>query len=195
MIKQILICLAFTSIAGVSTAQNTTTMKENKDIIRVTGNPLTLLGEQVSVGDFAKDFTATNLEGKDVHLSDFKGKKILLSIYPSIDTKVCAAQEREFNKRVSSLAPDIVVLALSKDLPFALSRFCAAEGIDRIYSLSDYKDSEFGKKYGFLIKENMLLARGVVVIDQTGHIVHVEYVSELTQEPNYDAAFAALSKL
>lgn len=193
--KKLLICLAIAAIAGVGRAQNNTTMKENKNIVTVTGNPLTLLGDQVTVGDFAKDFTATNLEGKDVHLSDFKGKKILLSIYPSIDTKVCAAQEREFNKRVSALSEDIVVLALSKDLPFALSRFCAAEGIDRIYSLSDYKDSEFGKKYGFLIKENMLLARGVVVIDQKGHIVHVEYVGELTHEPNYDAAFVALSKL
>lgn len=166
-------------------------LKENKGVIAFTGAPLTLLGEMIQMGDTAPDFTAVGRDSKPVSLSDFKGKTVILSVFPSIDTGVCAMQTKRFNKEATALSENVVVLTLSKDLPFALGRFCAAEGIDRIHTLSDYMQSEFGRKYGFLIKENMLLARGVVVINPEGKVVYVEYVKELTTEPDYEKALNA----
>lgn len=168
-------------------------MKETKGVVTYQGTPLTLLGETTVVGAVAPDFAATDTTGQQVRLSDFSGKTIVLTVFPSIDTKVCATQTRAFNAKASKLGLDVVVLSLSKDLPFALGRFCGAEGIDRVHPLSDYMQSEFGKKYGFLIQENQLLARGVVVIDKKGKITYVEYVPELTTEPNYDKALAAVA--
>lgn len=150
------------------------------------GNPVTLVGEPVKVGDVAQDFVVTNKDLGEVKLSDFKGRTVVLSIFPSIDTPVCAMQTRMFNKKAVGMRDDIVILSISKDLPFALSRFCAAEGIDRVQTLSDYKANDFGLKYGFLIKELQLLARGVVVVDKHGKVVYVEYVNEVTNEPDYD---------
>lgn len=181
-------------IAGVQ-AQNNTIMKETKNITTHSGNPLTLLGEPTVVGAVAPDFTAVDQNGKDVKLSDFKGKTVVLSVFPSIDTKVCATQTRTFNKLATGFSKDVVVLTLSKDLPFALGRFCAAEGIANVVTLSDYKESEFGLKYGFLIKENKLLSRGVVLIDKSGKVAYVEYVGDITTEPDYDAAIAKLKTL
>ncbi|MDD4639458.1 MAG: thiol peroxidase, partial [Bacteroidales bacterium] len=132
---------------------------ETKNIFYSRGNPLTLLGKQVEPGEMAPEIVAPDAGMKDVKLSDFKGKVVILSIFPSIDTGVCATQTRTFNKRASELSSDVVILTLSKDLPFALGRFCAAEGINNIHTLSDYKYSAFGLDYGFLVKENMLLAR------------------------------------
>lgn len=166
-------------------------LKENKGVVAFTGTPLTLLGEMIQVGNTAPDFTAVGRDSKPVSLSDFKGKTVILSVFPSIDTGVCAMQTKRFNKEATSLSENVVVLTLSKDLPFALGRFCAAEGIDRIHTLSDYMQSEFGRKYGFLIKENMLLTRGVVVINPEGKVVYVEYVKELTTEPDYEKALNA----
>lgn len=166
-------------------------LKENKGVVAFTGTPLTLLGEMIQVGNTAPDFTAVGRDSKPVSLSDFKGKTVILSVFPSIDTGVCAMQTKRFNKEATSLSENVVVLTLSKDLPFALGRFCAAEGIDRIHTLSDYMQSEFGRKYGFLIKENMLLARGVVVINPEGKVIYVEYVKELTTEPDYEKALNA----
>ncbi len=166
-------------------------MKENKGVVTFGGNPVTLLGEQIKVGDTAPDFTATAEGMKPAKLSDYKGKTVILSIFPSVDTKVCAAQTRRFNKEASELSENVVVLTLSKDLPFALGRFCAAEGIDRIHTLSDYMHSEFGLKYGFLMKENMLLARGVVVVNPEGRVVYVEYVKDVASEPDYVKALEA----
>ncbi len=152
----------------------------------------TLLGKSIEVGDIAPDFTVTDNNLGEVHLSDFKGKTVILSIFPSIDTEVCATQTRAFNKRATSLSDDVVILTLSKDLPFALKRFCAAEGIKNVHTLSDYKSNDFGLKYGFLIKELQLLWRGVVIIDKSGRVIYVEYVHEMTHEPDYDKALAAL---
>lgn len=166
-------------------------LKENKGAVAFNGTPLTLLGETIQVGDTAPDFTAIGRDSKPVSLSDFKGKTVVLSVFPSIDTGVCAMQTKRFNKEATALSENVTVLTLSKDLPFALGRFCAAEGIDRIHTLSDYMQSEFGRKYGFLIKENMLLARGVVVINPEGKVVYVEYVKELTTEPDYEKALNA----
>ena len=132
---------------------------------------------------------------QDVKLSEFQGKVVVLSIFPSIDTGVCAKQTREFNKRATELSEDVVILTISKDLPFALGRFCAAEGINNIHTLSDYKFSKFGLEYGFLIKENQLLARGVIIIDKSGYVRYVEITKDILDEPNYDNAISAVKEI
>jgi thiol peroxidase len=169
-------------------------MKENSVKITFAGNPLTLLGNEVKVGDKAPDFNSVGAGLAPVKLSDFAGKTIVLAIYPSIDTGVCAAQNRRFNAEANNMK-DVVVLSISCDLPFAQSRFCAAEGLENIKTISDHKELEFGQKYGFWIKELHLLARGTVVIDKAGIVKYVEYVSEVTHEPNYDAALAVVKGL
>lgn len=152
------------------------------------GNPLTLLGTEIKVGDKAPDFTVLGGDLSPVKLSDFAGKVVIISIFPSVDTPVCATQNRIFNKQATNLGEDISVLGISNDLPFALGRFCGAEGIDKVQTLSDHKDLDFATKYGYHIAELRLLARGTVVIDKDGIVKHVEYVPEVTDEPNYEAA-------
>ena len=117
---------------------------ETKGIFAAKGNPLTLLGNQIKPGDAAPEIIASDNTLKDVKLSDFKGKVVVVSVFPSIDTGVCATQTRTFNKRATELSEDVVILTMSKDLPFALGRFCAAEGINNIHTLSDFKFSKFG---------------------------------------------------
>lgn len=158
------------------------------------GNPLTLLGEPVKPGDKAPDFTAIGEGLKPVKLSDFAGKKIIISAVPSVDTGVCASQTRRFNLEAASLA-EVVILTISCDLPFALGRFCAAEGIDKVITLSDHKETDFGLKYGFLIEELRLLNRGIVIVGKDGIVSYVEFVAENTNHPDYDAALEAVKKL
>lgn len=158
------------------------------------GKPVTLSGNEIETGKQAPDFTAVGKDLKPVKLSDFKGKIKILSIFPSIDTEVCAVQTRTFNKAAADLSDEVAVLCISKDLPFAQNRFCGAEGIDKVVTLSDYKSNDFGSKYGFLIDELGLLARGVVVIDRNDTVRYVEYVSEVTDEPAYDKAIEAAEK-
>jgi thiol peroxidase len=169
-------------------------MKENSVKITFGGNPLTLLGEEIKVGDKAPDFAAVGAGLAPFKLSDVAGKTVVVAVYPSIDTGVCAAQNRRFNAEANQLN-DVVVLSISCDLPFAQSRFCAAEGLANIKTISDHKDLEFGQKYGFWIKELRLLGRGTVVIDKSGIVRYVEYVSEVTHEPNYEAALAVVKSL
>ena len=169
-------------------------MKESSVKVTFAGGPLTLLGNEIKVGDLAPDFTAVGPGLSSVKLSDFAGKLIVVAVYPSIDTSVCASQNRKFNAEANNLN-DVVVLSISCDLPFAQSRFCAAEGLTNIKTLSDHKDLDFGEKYGFVIKELRLLSRGTVIIDKTGIVRYVEYVSEVTHEPNYDAALAVIKGL
>jgi thiol peroxidase len=158
------------------------------------GNPLTLLGNEIKVGDIAPDFTAVGAGLIPVKLSDFAGKTIIIAAYPSVDTSVCAAQNRRFNAELNQLN-DVVVLSVSCDLPFAQSRFCAAEGLENIKTISDHKDLDFGEKYGFVIKELRLLARGTVVIDKSGVVRYIEYVPEVTNEPDYESAIAIVKGL
>jgi thiol peroxidase len=169
-------------------------MQENSVKITFAGNPLTLLGNEIKVGDKAPDFTAVGAGLAPVKLSDFAGKVVVVAVYPSIDTSVCAAQNRRFNAEANNLK-DVVVLSISCDLPFAQSRFCAAEGLENIKTISDHKDLEFGQKYGFWIKELRLLGRGTVVIDKDGIVRYAEYVPEVTHEPNYEAALAVIKGL
>ncbi len=169
-------------------------MKRNEGIITFGGNPLTISGNMIEVGVQAPDFTALNNDLAPVKLSNFDGKIRIISAMPSIDTSVCAAQTRKLNVEATN-HENVVVLTISMDLPFALKRFCGAEGIEKAITLSDSKGREFAEKYGFMIEELGLLARGVVVVDQNGKVVHVEYVSEVTNEPNYEKALQAVKNL
>jgi thiol peroxidase len=169
-------------------------MTERTGLVTFAGSPVTLTGNEIKVGDKAPGFSGTNQKLEAVGLSSFEGKTVVIAIYPSIDTGICQKQNRKFNE-IASTMNDVVVLSVSLDLPFAQKRFCAAEGLDRIITLSDYKDREFGNKYGFLIKELALLARGTVVIDKTGIVRLVEIVPEITTEPNYETTLKLLEEL
>ncbi len=164
---------------------------ENRTVL-FGGNPIALAGNGIKVGDKAPEFTAVDNGLKPVKLSDFKGKVKLLSIFPSIDTGVCSMQANKFNKEAAAFGDKVAFLAISVDLPFALKRFCGAEGINNLVTLSDHRDVDFGDKYGYLIKDLRLLARGVVVIDKDDVIRHVEVVPNVGQEPNYDEAIKAV---
>lgn len=159
------------------------------------GNPVTLVGNEIKVGDKAPDFTVMANNMTQVSLSDYVGKVKIISVFPSIDTSVCQMQTRKFNQEASNLGGDIVILCISNDLPFAQTRFCAAEGIDKVETLSDYNGHDFGTKYGFLMKELNLLARGVVVIDKNNVVQYVEYVPEVSNEPAYEPALSAARNL
>jgi len=169
-------------------------MKETTGKITFKGGPLTLLGEEVKVGQKAPDFTVVGADLSPVKLSDYDGKVRVLALYPSIDTGVCQAQNRRFNAEAANLG-DAVILSISCDLPFAQSRFCAAEGLDKVITASDHKDVDFGLKYGFLIKELRLLTRGTVIVDKEGVIQYVEICPEVTTEPNYEAALEVVKNL
>ncbi len=170
-------------------------MQKNNEKVTFAGNPMTLVGNEAKVGQKAENFVALGADLAPVQLSNFDGKVKVLSIFPSIDTGVCSAQTHRFNKEAANLSKDIQIITLSNDLPFALGRFCGAEGINNLTTLSDHKDLDFGNKYGFTVEELRLLARGVVVIDKENVIQYVEYVPEMTNEPNYDAALEVAKKL
>lgn len=158
------------------------------------GNPVTFVGKQLQVGDKARDFslTATDLTKKT--LSDFAGKKKVLSIVPSIDTGICSRQTRTFNKELSEL-DDIVVITISVDLPFAQARWCGVEGLENAVMLSDYFDNSFDKDYALLMTEWHLLARAVYVLDENDIVTYVEYLDNINSDPNYEAAITAAKAL
>lgn len=161
------------------------------------GAPVSLAGEFIAVGAQTPEFSLVKGDLSSFTLADIKGKYAILNIFPSMDTGVCAASVRKFNKLAAGM-DNTVVLAISKDLPFAQGRFCTAEGIENVIPLSDYRyTSDFGEKYGVLMTDGVLcglLARAVVIINPEGKVIYTELVPEITQEPNYDAALAALKK-
>lgn len=159
------------------------------------GNEMNLVGEQVKVGDVAPDFVAVKGDLSAYHLSDDKGKVVIISVVPSIDTGVCAIQTRTFNEDATELSKDIKIVTVSMDLPFAQQRFCAAEGIEQVELVSDYKDHDFANKYGYLIKELGLLARGIIIVNREGKVTYTEIVPEVTHEVNFDAALEEAKKL
>lgn len=159
------------------------------------GNPITLVGPELKVGDTAPDFKLSKNLLEEATLQDFAGKIKLISVVPSLDTGVCDAQTRRFNEEAASLGDNVVILTVSADLPFAQARWCGAAGVDRVVTLSDYKDNSFGEAYGVLIKEFKLDQRSVFVIDKDNKITYVEYLSEMTEHPNYDQAVAAVKAL
>lgn len=160
------------------------------------GQPVNLSGEFIQVGNLAPDFHLTKGDLGGFHLNDVKGKNVVLNIFPSLDTSVCAKSVRKFNE-IAAEMPNTVVLGISKDLPFAHSRFCTTEGINNLITLSDFRTSDFGENYGVLMEEGPLyglLARAVVVINPEGKVVYSELVPEVTTEPNYEAVLAVLKK-
>lgn len=161
--------------------------------VSMRGDIIHTVGVLPQPGQKAPQFTLADNKLNDVSLSDYQGKNVILNIFPSIDTKTCAASVRAFNERAASLE-NTVVLCISKDLPFAQSRFCGAEGIENVETLSDFR-SDFGQIYGVQLAEGGirgLLSRAVVVIDPEGKVLYTEQVSEIADEPDYEAAIAAL---
>jgi thiol peroxidase len=170
-------------------------MEERRGIITMKRKPLTLIGPDVKVGDKAPDFTVLNSELLDVQLNDFSGKIKVISVTPSLDTPVCDLQARRFNHEAASLPHDVVVLNISMDLPFAISRFCTVAEIDRVKALSDHRDAAFGTAYGVLIKELRLLARSIFIIDKNNIVRYREIVPDQSNHPDYDKALEALGKI
>ena len=162
--------------------------------VTLRGNPINVGGSFPKKGDAAPDFSLTGNDMKDVSLKDYAGKRKVISIVPSLDTPVCATSTRQFNERAAGV-PNTVVLVVSADLPFAQKRFCGAEGISNVVTLSTVRGREFHQKYGVDIQDGPLkgvTARGVIVLDENNKVLHSELVPEIAQEPNYDAALNAL---
>ena len=166
----------------------------NMASITLGGNPIHTSGELPAVGTKMADFKLINSDLAVVSLSDFAGKKVVLNIFPSVDTGTCAASVRQFNKNASTL-DNTIVLCISRDLPFAQKRFCAAEGLENVVNLSDFKNGEFGKNNGLEMTDGPLAglhSRVIIVIDENGIVTHTEQVGEIANEPNYEAAIAIL---
>lgn len=149
------------------------------------GNAVTLVGDQVKVGDKAPNFTALSNSLEEKSLDDYKGKVKLISVVPSLDTELCSLQTKRFNEAANDF-PNINILTISMDLPFAQSRWCGAEGIEQLETLSDHRDASFGKSYGVLIEELRLLARSIFVVNENDEVTYVEYVDEVASHPDYD---------
>jgi len=170
-------------------------MAEQKGLITFKGNPLTLVGNEVKVGRAAPDFVAIDNNLSSVKFSSHLGKACIISSVVSLDTPVCDTQTRKFNEEASGLGPNVVILTLSMDLPFAQKRWCGAAGVDRLQTLSDHRDASFGTSYGVLIKELRLLARAIFLVDRKGVLQYKELVKEVTNEPDYKAVLTELKKL
>jgi thiol peroxidase len=170
-------------------------MTERKGAITFKGGPLTLLGNEVAVGQKAPDCTLVANDLSEVKLSKYRGKIVILSSVPSLDTPVCSIETRKFNQEAAKLGDGVVVLTISMDLPFAQKRWCGAEGIDRVVTLSDYRGATFGEAYGVLIKELHLLARCIFVVDAEGVVRYKQLVQETTHEPNYQDVLDAVAKI
>ena len=168
---------------------------ERTGIITFQGSGLTLLGEPVEVGQTAKNFSVINNELGAATLEDYKGNICIISSVPSLDTSVCSIQTKRFNDEAVNLGDDVKILTISMDLPFAQARWCGAMDVENVVTLSDYKDADFGMKYGVLIKELRLLSRAVFVVDKDGVITYSQIVPEITNEPNYEEVLAAVKKL
>jgi len=162
--------------------------------VTLKGNTIHTSGELPGIGSKAPSFKLTKADLSDLKLEELSGKKIILNIFPSIDTAVCASSVRKFNEQANSLT-NTSVLCISRDLPFAQARFCGAEGLKNVVTLSEMKDKNFGESYGITIKDGPLeglLARSVVILDENGNVVYTELVPEITQEPNYEKAISAI---
>jgi thiol peroxidase len=167
---------------------------EQKDKIIFKGSPLTLEGVQIRVGQKAPDFRALSKDLQEQGLSDFKGKIKLIASVPSLDTPVCDTEIKRFNDEASRVSKDVVIVFLSADLPFAQKRFCQEFDINKVKTLSDHRTTDFGLKYGVLIKELRLLARAIFIIDRDDTVKYMQLVKELSSPPDYDAALLALRK-
>ena len=170
-------------------------MSERKGVVTIFGNPLTLVGQAVDVGQKAPDFTVLDNDLNPKTLKDYAGKVLIITAVPSLDTPVCDMETRRFNAEASKLGANVQILTISMDLPFAQKRWCAAAGIGQVATLSDHRDASFASAWGVLVKELRLLARSVFVVDKDLTVRHVQIVAEMTHEPDYGAALAAAKKL
>jgi thiol peroxidase len=170
-------------------------MSERTGIITFKGNPFTLLGPELQVGDKAPDFSVVDNGLTAVTLASSAGKVRIISAVPSLDTPVCDTETRRFNQEAAELPGDVLVLTVSLDLPFAQKRWCGAAGIDKVVTLSDYRERSFGLNYGVLIKELLLLTRAIFIVDADDIIRYIQIVPEVTSEPDYAAVISAIKTL
>jgi thiol peroxidase len=170
-------------------------MQERDDIVTMKGNPITLIGTELQVGDKAPDFVAIDNDLNPVSFDSFRGKVCIVSSVPSLDTPVCDMETRRFNDEAGRLDDNVEILTISMDLPFAQKRWCGAAGVDRVQTLSDHRDAVFGQAYGVLIKDLRLLARAVFVVDKEGTIRYIELVNEIASEPDYESVLKAVKGL
>lgn len=168
---------------------------ERNNVVTMKGNPVTLVGPELKVGDKAPDFTVLDKGLSPKSLSDYTGKIKVLSVTPSLDTPVCDIQAKWFNDEATSLPGDVVVLNVSMDLPFAIGRFCAANGVDKVEVLSDHRDASFGESWGLLIKELRLLTRAVAIVDAEDVLRYLQIVPEATDSPDYDPLMESLKSI
>ena len=170
-------------------------MSERTGLVTLKGNPLTLIGNEIKVGQAAPDATLTANDLSEAKLSSLiKGKRAIISVVPSLDTPTCDLQTKRFNKEAAALGDDVTILTISMDLPFAQKRWCGATGSDKIKTLSDHRQASFGNAYGVLIKNLHLLARAIFVVDESGKVTYSQIVKEVATEPDYDAALQAVKK-
>jgi thioredoxin-dependent peroxiredoxin len=170
-------------------------MTERAGIVTIHGNPLTLVGDEIKAGAPAPEAELLDNDLNPVKLSAYRGKVLIIASVPSLDTPVCDLETRRFNDEAANLGPDIEIVTISMDLPFAQKRWCGAAGVKRLRTLSDHREAAFGKAYGVLIKELRLLARAVFIVDREGQVQYAQLVKEVTNEPNYEEVLQALGKI
>ena len=170
-------------------------MPEVANAVTMKGDPVTLIGNDVKIGESAPDCTLTANDLSDFQLSSLKGKKVILSVVPSLDTAVCDLQTKRFNQEAANLGSEVAIVTISMDLPFAQKRWCGATGSDQIQTVSDHRDAAFGEAYGVLVKGLRILTRAIFVVDAEGVLQYKQIVSEITNEPNYDEVLEAVKKL
>lgn len=170
-------------------------MNERPAAVIFGGKPASLLGAELKAGDVAPDFTAVGTDLKPVSLSQFKGKTVVIASVPSLDTPVCDLETRRFNSEATKLGPDVVILTVSMDLPFAQKRWCGAAGVDKVITVSDHRDASFGTAYGVLVKDARLLARAVFVVDRGGIIRYVQLVKDTGTQPDFAPVLDAVKSL
>ncbi|HYA34412.1 MAG TPA: thiol peroxidase [Candidatus Binataceae bacterium] len=168
--------------------------EERKGAVTMRGNPITLVGPEIKPGQKAPSFNGVGKGLAPVNLDSFKGKVKILSAIPSVDTPVCDAETRRFNEEAAKLGSGVEIVTISMDLPFAQARWCGAAGVDKVTMVSDFREHDFGSKYGVLMKETGLLARAVFVLDKNDNVTHVEYVKEVANHPDYDSVLNAAKK-
>ena len=178
----------------MATATASATTQERAGVITFKGNPLTLIGPEVRAGSKAPEFQVLGQDLASIDLGAFRGRTLLISVVPSLDTPVCDAQTRRFNEEAAKLQ-QVEILTISMDLPFAQKRWCGAAGVSRVTVVSDHKEASFGRAYGVLIKELRVLSRAIFLIDGAGTVRYAEYVPEVASHPDYDAALAAVRSI
>ena len=193
--KKSTLIILFSLCASNLTAQAESAHPETSNLVKAGGKNVLLIGNQVNVGEKAPNFKVVDANFSPVMLSDYQEKVVLLSIVPSLDTGICSLQTKRFNEEAVKLSNNIVMLTISNDLPFAQKRFCKAENIDKIITLSDAVWRDFGHKYGLLIKDMGLLTRAIFIINQDGDIVYKELVSDIAKHPDYEKALSTLTDL